>query len=48
MLGPDLVMKIFLFIYLFIDYFFLILCTKGYFNMNLTHINADSHVCSTG
>ena len=38
MLGLDLVMKIFLFLYLFIDPFFLILHTKGYFNMNPTHI----------
>ena len=47
MLGPDLVMKISLFIYLFIDPFFLILRTKGYFNMNPTHVHADTHDFNT-
>ena len=44
MLGPDLVMKIFLFIYLFFDSFFLILHTMGYFNMNQTHIIKQIHM----
>ena len=46
MLGRDLVIKIFSFIYFFIDPFFLILHTKECFNANPTHVNADNHVCS--